>query len=258
MTEPISLSVIVPALNEARNLKRTIDSLEQVLQEKVIDWEVILVNDGSSDGTEALATGLAQAEPRITVIHHPQRQGLGACWKDGVRTATKDAVVWFPGDGENDPHELVKYLFLLEHVDVVIPYITNRDVRPWHRRFLSKAFLWLINLSFGTMLAYLTGNVLYRRRVFEVVKPEADGFFTLTECPIKAVHAGFTYAQVPQRLGQRIHGHSTILSLRSIATIVKEYLRLFAALHLRRSVRELGGIEEAASRDKTIDSVTVR
>jgi len=258
MTEPISLSVVVPALNEAKNLKRTMDNLVQVLQEKVVDWETILVNDGSSDGTGALATGLAQAEPRITVIHHPQRQGLGACWKDGVRTATKDAVVWFPGDGENDPYELVKYLFLLEHVDVVIPYITNPDVRPWHRRFLSKAFLWLINLSFGTMLAYVTGNVLYRRRVFEVVKPEADGFFTLFECPIKAVHAGFTYAQVPQRLGRRIHGHSTILSLRSIATIIKEYLRLFAAVHLRRGGGKLGEIEEAPSGGGTMDSVTLR
>lgn len=231
MPESISLSVIVPALNEEKNLRRTIENLTHVLQEKVALWEIILVNDGSSDNTGNLANQIAQSEPRITVIHHDRRMGLGACWKDGVHTATKDAVVWFPGDGENDPYELVKYLFLLEYVDLVIPYITNPEVRSWYRRFLSKAFLWVINLSFGTMLAYITGNVLYRRQVFDVIKPESDGFFTLTECPIKAVHAGFTYAQVPVRLGQRMHGHSTILSPSSIANIMKEYLRLLSSIY---------------------------
>lgn len=247
MPESISLSVVVPALNEERDLKRTIDNLVQVLQEKVIDWEIILVNDGSSDNTKTLANQLALAERRITAIHHPKRCGLGACWKDGVRSAKKEAIVWFPGDGENDPHELVKYLFLLQYVDLVIPYITNPKVRPWYRRLLSRAFLWLINLSFGTMLAYITGNVLYRRQVFDVVKPESDGFFTLTECPVKAVHSGFTYAQVPVQLGQRMHGHSTILSLRSIATIINEYLRLLNSIYLRLGVTDIRKTSVATS-----------
>ena len=251
--ESISLSVMVPALNEEKNLRRTIDTLVPVLKSKVADWEIILVNDGSRDGTVSLANELAQAEPRIKVIHHLQRQGLGACWKDGVSVATKEAVVWFPGDGENDPYELVKYLFLLEHVDMVIPYITNREVRPWHRRFLSRAFLWVINLSFGTMLSYITGNVLYRRCVFEAVKPESDGFFTLTECPIKAVHAGFTYAQVPERLGRRLHGRATILSLRSIIIIIKEYIHLLFDIYFRGKAKASG--EVLKNRGEGIGSV---
>ena len=257
MSKSISLSVVVPALNEERNLKRTIEGLVQALQAKVADWEIVLVNDGSLDNTGDLAIELARYEPRITVVHHPRRMGLGACWKDGVGAATKDAVVWFPGDGENDPHELVKYLFLLEYVDAVIPYITNPQVRPWYRRLLSRAFLWFINLSFGTMLAYLTGNVLYRRQVFNVVKPEANGFFTLTECPIKTVRSGFTYAQVPVCLGQRIHGHSTILSPTSIATIIREYVRLFSAIYIRRTVKDVRKTA-GPNKEKTIESVMVR
>ncbi len=239
MATSISLSVMVPALNEGRNLRRTIDNLAQVLEEKVGDWEIILVNDGSIDHTGSLADELARDEPRIKVMHHQYQRGLGSCWKDGVNAATKNAVAWFPGDGENDPYELVKYLFLLEHVDLVIPYITNRDVRPWYRRFLSRAYLWVINLSFGTMLSYITGNVLYRRYIFEVVKPEADGFFTLTECPIKALSSGFTYVQVPERLGIRQCGHSTILTTRSIITIIREYLRLLSSIYLRQKPRRV-------------------
>ena len=255
MSDSISLSVIVPSLNEERNLRRTIDNLVPVLEEKVGDWEIILVNDGSIDHTGSLSDELSRKEPRIKVIHHRQRQGLGSCWKDGVRTATKDAVVWFPGDGENDPHELVKYLFLLKYVDMVVPYITNRDVRPWYRRFLSRAYLWVINLSFGTMLSYITGNVLYRRYIFDVVKPEADGFFTLTECPIKALCAGFTYAQVPEQLGRRQYGRSTILTPRSIMTIIWEYLRLFIAIHFRRKTRHLAETAKAHGEGASIYNI---
>jgi len=255
MADATSLTVVVPALNEEKNLRSAVERLTNVLRTKVSDWEILIVNDGSLDRTGAIADSLAQHEPRISVVHHPRRQGLGACWKDGVRRATKDAIVWFPGDGENDPDELVKYLFLLDHVDLVVPYITNRGVRPWHRRFLSKCFLWVINLSFGTMLSYLTGNVLYRREVFDVITPEANGFFTLVECPIKAVHAGFTYAQVPERLGQRMHGRSTILTLRSIATIVREYLRLLAAIYVGDRRRPVPAGGEAVRKERTTDSV---
>ena len=233
-----SLSIIVPALNEEMNLKPTMSSLIDVLDKGKIDWEIILVNDGSSDSTAHIAEQLIKNNSRIRLINHEQPRGIGACFRDGIRTSTKEAVTWFPADGENNPDELIKYLSLIEKVDIVIPFVVNRDVRPWARRFVSRLYLMIVNLSFGTMFNYTTGNVIYRRKVFDVVKFKASGFIYQTECLVRSVRAGFTFAEVPVLLGQRSHGKSKILTFRSVMTQVFVFMKLFIDIHFSRNTEE--------------------
>jgi glycosyltransferase involved in cell wall biosynthesis len=232
LTKPISLSIVVPALNEENNLTDTIRGITKTLYDADIDWEVILVNDGSSDGTADIANGLADGESRIKVIHHHHPMGIGCCFRDGVKISTKDAVTWFPADGENDPNELIKYLPLLEHVDIIIPFVLNVGMRSWGRRILSTLYLWIINLSFGTMFNYTNGNVIYRRTVFEIVKPKSNGFFFQTECLIKAVRSGFIFAEVPVRLRRRSSGRSKAISVKSFCSVLIDFLYLFIEIHI--------------------------
>ena len=227
-----SLTVVVPALNEESNLKEAVMGLTNELGKDSIDWEIILVNDGSTDRTADIATELASREPRIKLIHHQKPMGIGRSFWDGIEASNKEGVTWFPGDGENDPHELLKYLHLLEQVDIVIPFVINKGARSRGRRFLSKLYLWIVNLLFGTMFNYTTGNVIYRRSVFDVVKLKACGFIYQTECLVRAVHAGFTFAEVPVCLGKRLHGRSKILTLRSVLMASWELIRLFVELHI--------------------------
>jgi len=233
-----SLSIIVPALNEEMNLRSTMSGLLDVLDRAGIDWEIILVNDGSSDGTAAIAEQLVNKNSRIRLINHNRPRGIGACFRDGIRAATKEAVTWFPADGENNPDELIKYLSLIEKVDIVIPFVVNRDVRSWARRFVSRLYLVLVNLSFGTMFNYTTGNVIYRRKVFDVVRFKASGFIYQTECLVRSVRAGFTFAEVPVLLGQRSHGKSKILTFRSVITQAFALMKLFVDIHLTRNTEE--------------------
>ncbi|PYV88269.1 MAG: hypothetical protein DMG05_15900 [Acidobacteria bacterium] len=232
---PVSISVIVPALNEESNLEGAMASIVSALQATGSDWEIILINDGSHDQTPAIAQKWAQGDARIRVIHHEKPMGVGCSYWDGVRSATKASITWFPGDGENDPRELLKYLPLLEHVDIVVSFVLNTGVRSWGRRLLSTLYLWIINLSFGTMFNYTNGNSIYRRQVLEKIQPSSDGFFFQAECLVKAIRMGFVFAEVPVQLQARGGGRSKATSFRSLCAVTRDFLRLFAAVHIRRT-----------------------
>ena len=184
-----SLTVIIPAFNEEDNIFSSVTNLVDIFGTKGLDWQLIIVNDGSTDRTGEIADGLAAGQPNIEVIHHKRNMGIGYCFRRGVEKAREEIITWFPADGENDLNDLIKYLPLLEHVDIVIPFVVNTGVRSWGRRFLSAVYLWIINLSFGTVFNYTNGTVIYRRHVFDVIKPKTNGIFFQTECLITAVRS---------------------------------------------------------------------
>ena len=102
MSNLVSLTVMVPALNEERNLEAAVLVIIKALDDSGIDWEIVLVNDGSTDKTGDIANELASQEPRIKVIHHQRARGVGYCFREGIKFSTKDAITWVPGDGENE------------------------------------------------------------------------------------------------------------------------------------------------------------
>lgn len=237
---PLSLSVVVPALNEEGHLADVVAGVRDALEPAGWDWEVIIVNDGSTDRTRDIATGLSERDPRIKVLHHDRPGGVGFSFRHGAGQATKQAVTWVPGDGQNDLNEILKYLPLLEHVDIVVPFVVNTGVRSFGRRLLSTLYLWIINLSFGISYTYTNGTAAYRCRIFEIVKLSSNGFFFSTECLIKSTRAGFIFAEVPVRLRERIGGRSKAMSLTSLYSVVRDFLKLFYAVHILRTAGRVG------------------
>ncbi|MCC6448951.1 MAG: glycosyltransferase family 2 protein [Candidatus Aureabacteria bacterium] len=233
----ISLSVIVPGLNEECNIRAAVGELLAALVRAGVDWEVIIVNDGSTDRTGEIARELAAREPRITVLDHPRPMGIGYSFKAGVGRATKAALTWLPADGENDPNELLKYLPLIEHVDIVIPFVINKRIRPLLRRFLSSVYLNIINASFGTRFNYTNGNIIYRKTIFDTVRPRSNGFLIHAECLVRAIKAGFTFAEVPVVLKKRYEGDSKAVLFKSLVSVCKEYVALLAEIQVGRRLR---------------------
>ena len=228
----MSLSVVVPALNEEDNIRLVIDELVSAVQSAVADWEVILIDDGSTDRTGEMADEMGAEQARIRVVHHERPHGFGASLAEGFLTSAKAAVTWIPADCENDPGELLKYLPLIEHVDIIIPYVTTPEVRRFHRRMLSALFVRIINATFGTRFNSTNTTSIYRRAVFDVVKPRSTGFLINAETLVKAVKAGFNFADVPVGLRKRSQGDSKALSARSILNLMWEFLRLVAWVYL--------------------------
>ena len=239
-----SVTVVVPALNEQANLSDAVESLLTALEQCGAEWEILIVNDGSTDSTPTLADELGRSDPRIRVIHHDRPRGVGFAFREGVTTSTKDAITWMPGDGENEPLEVLKWLPKLADVDIVNPYVTNRSVRSRGRRALSTLYLRIVNLAFGTTFSYTNGNIIYRRRVFDAIDQVSDGFSFQLECLVKAVRAGFTFVEVPVRLLERKHGKSKALSLRSLRAVVSDFLRLFVDVRFRNRSRVASAVRK--------------
>jgi len=226
------ITAVMPSLNEEKNLVAAVGNVLDSYQRMGITGEVVIVNDGSSDETGKIAEGLKASHPGVQVIHHESPQGIGGSFWDGVKAARGEVVVMIPGDGENDAAEILRYLPLMDQVDVVVPYVFNRQVRSKARRKISNLYRGIINITFGTTLNYMNGTVLYRKCILEQVELNARGFFYQTELLIKCIRAGYLYAEVPYALLQRATGRSKATSLRSLKAVMQAYLSLLREVSL--------------------------
>jgi len=136
-----------------------------------------------------------------------------------------------PGDNENDPEEILRYLGLLDEVDLVVPFVFNKEVRGTKRNIFSAIYLALVNFTFRQKFYYTNGTVLYRRLVLEDIPNKSNGFFFQTENLIRISRRGYLFAEVPYRLDERESGESKAVSLSSLKMIIKDYLRLIGEIY---------------------------
>lgn len=233
-----SVSVVVPALNEEAAIKDTVLSVLASFKEYGIDGEIVVVNDGSKDKTRDIVEELIKSHPgQLRLLDHKYSCGMGRSFWDGASVSGKDAVTLIPGDNENDPSEILRYLGLLEHVDVVVPFVYNKEVRSPSRNVVSSLFSYIINSTFGTSFNYTNGTALYRREVLLDVRCRSNGFFFLAETLIKLVKKGYLFAEVPYALSLRCAGQSKAISMKSLRNVIKDYFHLVQDVCFSREYR---------------------
>jgi len=227
MIKKEKLTVIMPALNEEKNITLAIDNVLVALKEYDIQGEIIVVNDGSTDSTPLLVKkSMAENPEIIKMVSHAKPEGMGASFWDGVDNAQGDFVVMIPGDNENDPREILRYFNLSENVDIIVPFIFNKEIRPFFRRILSSFFCFVINITFWTKFNYTNGTIIYRRALLKELNYHSRGFFFQTDILIRLAKMGYLFAEVPSGLNSRKEGVSKIFTFSSLAKIVKDYSRL--------------------------------
>lgn len=241
------ITVIMPALNEAANVERAIVDTASAFGRLGISGEIILFNDGSKDQTGEIAENLKSRFAFLRVIHHETPQGIGGSFWEGGQIALGDVVTMLPGDGENDPAEILRYLALMDHVDIVVPFVYNLEVRGRRRRWVSRLYKAIINLTFGLLLNYMNGTVMYRREVLQSLTLSARGFFYQTELLIKAIRMGYLYAEVPYALGTRPTGKSKALTLKSFLKLSRDYLRTVGSIYYSDRKREISYPEQSVT-----------
>ena len=232
--EQHTLSVIMPALNEEKNIKNAIESTLNAFKFHGINGEIIVINDGSSDNTRSIVEDIIGNTEPVQLINHEKPQGIGSSYRDGVKLSEKDIVVMFPGDNENDPVDALTFFSLLNHVDIVVPFIFNVEVRDRKRRLISSLYRFIMNVSFGANLKYYNGTVFYRRVLLEDVEFENLGFFYQAEILIKLIRKGYLFAEVPNCLCMRNNGKSKAVTFKSLCQVIKGYLNLFYKIHIKR------------------------
>lgn len=237
MIKKFSISVIMPALNEEKNIIAAIDNTLAVFDVLSMEGEIMIINDGSSDKTPDFVKQKMEADKRIRMITHDRPIGIGASFWDGVNNASGDIVVMIPGDNENDPFETLRYVGLLEHVDIVIPFTFNKNIRSLPRNILSSLYLFIVNFTFMTNFHYTNSTVIYRKSILKQFTHREDSFFFQTDILIRLVRMGYLFAEVPYSLGARKGGKSKAVSLSSFLKVAGGYLRAVKDLYFKKEER---------------------
>lgn len=231
----------MPALNEEKNISLAATNTLKAFDDFKINGEIVVINDGSNDKTEEIVLDLSKNDNRIRLIKHSTPLGIGASFWGGVDVTAGEAVVMLPGDNENDPWETFRYANLLDHVDVVIPFVFNRQVRSFLRNALSCTYRFIINSTFGVNFNYTNGTVLYRKSILSEIDCKSVGFFFQTEILIKVAKRGYLFAEVPYRLGLRPQGVSKAVTFPSFLKVVRGYFRLIKDIYFNKAAKNMRG-----------------
>jgi dolichol-phosphate mannosyltransferase len=225
------ISIVMPALNEEKNIIAAIDNTLVAFDDFSIEGEIIVVNDGSTDSTPGVVTQKMEKDNRIRMLNHDRPKGIGASFWDGVDEARGQFIVMLPGDNENDPWEILQYDKLLNFVDMIIPFVFNKQARSLFRNVLSFLYRFIINTTFLVNINYTNGTVLYRKSLLQELDFRSNGFFFQTDILIRLVKKGYLFAEVPYKLGVRNRGISKAVSFPSLIQVIKGYFRLVGDIY---------------------------
>ncbi len=232
-----SISVIIPAFNEEQNLETTVKEMLSVLDHRFGSYEIIIINDGSTDKTAQVASRIASSNLNVKFMNRAKNMGLGYTVREGYDLAAKDYTVWNPGDGGMKKESFDAMFNMIGKRDLIVPYIANPEFRSLARRFVSKMYITILNLLFGLRLRCYNGTVIYRTSFLKAVKSSTYGFFFFAETLIVLLKSGCSYIEVPTYHQQRKHGKSKAFTFKNISEIMKTAILLAWDVRITRSKR---------------------
>jgi glycosyltransferase involved in cell wall biosynthesis len=208
-----SLSVVLPAYNEQDNIVRAVMRAVEVLPTLARDWEVIVVDDGSSDKTaEIMASVVSEHYPNVRLLRHPTNQGYGAAIRSGFSRARHDLVFYTDSDNQFDIGELRYTLPIMRDADVVVGFRVYRYDAPI-RLALSWAYNRLVRVLFRVRVRDVDcAFKVFRREVIDKISIETDNFFVDTELVAKARKWNFRIVEKGVRHYPRSAGETTVSS----------------------------------------------
>lgn len=218
-----------PVYNEKENLPTTVSQTLGTLRESpfVDDFEIILVNDGSTDGSKELADSIAHAEPQVRVIHHPQNMGYGQALKTGIAAARMDYVFFTDADLQFDIVELNALLAHTEAYPIVIGYrAPRRD--PAMRLLNAWAWNMLNRVLFGLHIRDIDcAFKIFRRELVQNLALESQGAMISAEILIRLTRQGIQVKQIPVSHLPRVYGSATGAKLSVITRAFSEMMQLY-------------------------------
>lgn len=207
--------MVVPTYNEADNITPLVDRLRSAVP--VAD--ILIVDDGSPDGTGAIADDLADRDSQVQVVHRTTKEGLGAAYLHGFRVALDqgyDVIGEMDADGSHQPEQLPRLLAALEHADLVLGsrWVPGGSVVnwPWTRQALSRGGNLYTRLLLGIPVRDATGGFrLFRRATLEKIdlaSVQSVGYCFQADLAWRTVEAGLQVREVPIEFVERVRGES--------------------------------------------------
>ena len=219
-----SLSVVIMAFNEEDNLPHQLARTLAWLDRAFADSELIVVDDGSRDGTAAVVDEAAARDARVRLIRHPENRGMGAAIRTGYGAATKRWITQLPADGQVNPRVFDGFLPHMDQVPLILSRYADRG-DGLTRRVLTRGFQLTNRLLLGHPCDY-TGTMLFQRELLERSTLSSDTFFANIEFPLGLIKAGvphrFVIIEPPE---PRRHGESRVVNLERISRVLGEIIR---------------------------------
>ena len=231
MTTVPTFAFVIPCFNEEGNVEPTVGSVREAMGSRG-DYEIVLVNDASTDRTLERMQALAAADPRIRVLDNPSNLGFGGSYKRGARAATATYVMMLPGDDGFPAQSITEIVSHAGEADMIIPIVTNPGARSWLRAFASKGFTTLLNWMFWLNVGYYNGAVLQRNELLRGIEITTNSFAYQAEALVKLIARGATYEHCHVRIQERAAGRSSALSLKNQIAVWRTILHLLAVVGL--------------------------
>jgi len=211
------VSVIIPAKNEAKNITATIEGIRETFKKENINYDIIVVNDGSTDELKTVVQTISQKDSRVRLIDNQKTNGFGNAIKQGLENYWGDIVIITMADASDDPADMVHYVRTIdEGADCCFGTRWCKEAQvegyPPLKYALNRFVNGFINVLFG--LGYNdTTNAFkaYSRQTVEGIKPILARHFNITvELPLKAIVRGYSYKVIPTHWRERKKGVSKL------------------------------------------------
>lgn len=224
--EKISLSVFFPCYNEEKNVEKLVRDAQRFLPSIVADYEIIVIDDGSTDMTATITKKLSEKDPHVRLIRHETNRGYGAALRTGFENSLKDYIFFTDGDNQFDIKELTNLLSYIHNFHIVVGYRIKRQDN-FMRLVNAWSFKILIEILFGLKIKDLNcAFKIFKREVIENVKMESTGALINAELLISAMKRGYKMREVGVSHYPRLWGSQTGANPRVIIKAFNELFKL--------------------------------
>lgn len=225
--EKMSLSFVYPMYNEIANIEPCIKGTMEIGEKLGVDYEIIVVDDASTDGCGALADKLAQQYPGLKVIHHPVNRKLGGALKTGFANATKNYILYMDSDLPLDFNDVCQAIPQIGAADMLIGYRISR-AESVRRIVISKAYNLMIRVFFGLKVRDVNFSFkLFKSEIFRRIRLGSEGSFIDAELLIETHKRGYAIKEIGMKYYPRVAGESTLASNSVIQKILVEMWHYF-------------------------------
>ena len=228
MNKVPELSIFFPFWNEEENIEAVIKKAIPEAEKLAVKWEIIIIDDGSSDKTLELARKISKKDSRLIVLAHKKNRGYGAALKTGLSASKYELIVFNDGDGQFDLSEATKFLDKIDQADMVIGFRKKRLDNPFRHILMNLLKIWDFIFFGFTFKDIDCGFKLFKKKSINKIMPfQSEGAMITTEILAKAKKAKFKIFQVEVSHYPRVYGDQSGGNLRVILRAIRESLMLW-------------------------------
>jgi len=219
-----SFSLIIPVLNEEEILEENIKKCVADFERLGIDYEIIIIDDGSTDASNRIAVAIAEKNPRVRLVVHEKNYGVGKAISTGIQAAGKDWVFVNPIDLPFDILEIKNFTDRFNQYDLIVVSRVDRSANPFFRKMTSLVNYWLIKLLFNAPFTDFQHVQFYRRSLIKDLKINSTDSFGPPELILRLYAQGVRYTEVKAPFLPRLGGKSKYYIIGRYFKAIKEML----------------------------------